>query len=318
MGGRRIAILMHERDDRQSIGHYAIATMMDFWRKDGHRMTLLYGTGTHKPADILIVHVDLSVVPREYLDFALQYPIALNAGVADIRKTTFADNLLDAGDPYDGPVIVKSNLNHGGFSERRIANLEAGRPRRKVPPPDYPIFEQLAAVPRDCFNRADLVVQKFQPERDGDFYCIRNLHFIGDHLSCIRRKARGPIVGGERYLPEFDVVEPHPEMLAVRERLGLDYGKFDYVVVDGRPILLDINKTVGNSSQPPNATLTGQRRVRARGLYAYFRGMRPFPVPRTGPGLTPDSDGSNAGVSREAGSRPFRPPGSGRRRSPLP
>jgi len=33
------------------------------------------------------------------------------------------------------------------------------------------------------------------------------------------------------------------EIEALRERMGFDYGKFDYVIHEGRVILLDANKT---------------------------------------------------------------------------
>ena len=36
---------------------------------------------------------------------------------------------------------------------------------------------------------------------------------------------------------------PPSELEAFREANGFDFGKFDYVEHDGRPILLDINKT---------------------------------------------------------------------------
>ena len=44
-----------------------------------------------------------------------------------------------------------------------------------------------------------------------------------------------------------EIVEPHPEVLEIRRTLGFDYGKFDYVLHDGRVVLLDINKTPGES-----------------------------------------------------------------------
>jgi hypothetical protein len=70
------------------------------------------------PADILLIHVDLSVVPDEYLEFASRYPIALNKAAKDIRKSLISLNLVRAGDSYSGKVIVKTDLNYGGSPER--------------------------------------------------------------------------------------------------------------------------------------------------------------------------------------------------------
>ena len=123
---KRIAILFHENARGRDPRDYAIHSLASFWEEDGHRVTLLYGVKKFVSADVVIVHVDLSVVPQEYLDFAARYPAALNGRVGDVRKSSFSANLVDAANPYAGPVIVKSNLNYAGIPERLIA---ASRPR---------------------------------------------------------------------------------------------------------------------------------------------------------------------------------------------
>jgi hypothetical protein len=35
------------------------------------------------------------------------------------------------------------------------------------------------------------------------------------------------------------------ELYAIRQQLGMDYGKLDYVVRDGKVVLLDVNRTPG-------------------------------------------------------------------------
>ena len=41
-----------------------------------------------------------------------------------------------------------------------------------------------------------------------------------------------------------DIIDNVPEELRVaRKRLGIDFGRFDYAVVDGETIIYDINKT---------------------------------------------------------------------------
>ena len=56
----------------------------------------------------------------------------------------------------------------------------------------------------------------------------------------------------------------------LRQELGFDYGKFDYVVHDGRPVLLDANKTTGAAGLPLTPELVAARRYRAEGLYSFF------------------------------------------------
>ena len=57
--------------------------------------------------------------------------------------------------------------------------------------------------------------------------------------------------------------------VATLYRLHFDYGKFDYVVHEGRAVLIDTNKTTGS---PPstNPEREARRRILADGLYPYF------------------------------------------------
>ena len=55
-------------------------------------------------------------------------------------------------------------------------------------------------------------------------------------------------------------------MVKLREQMGFDYGKFDYVIHEGKPILLDANKTVGAGTLPMTEERIRVRRYRAQGL----------------------------------------------------
>ena len=61
------------------------------------------------------------------------------------------------------------------------------------------------------------------------------------------------------------------EIAEERRRLGFDYGKFDFVVHGGRPILLDANRTPGGS-----ATLTEEY---AQGAAELAKGIDVFLQP---------------------------------------
>lgn len=282
---RRFAVLFHENATEQTLKNYYITRLAEYWREDGHDVIFLFGVSNFVPADLVIVHVDLSVVPDGYLEFARRYPIAINGRVRDIRKSTVSKNLVRRGDSYNGRVIVKSDLNYAGVPERSLAANRPGplsllsrlfaRYRRARSagfgsPLDYRIYENLRQVPRRTFRRKDLIVEKFLPEIENGLYCVRNFHFLGDSTACIRRRAKHPIVNGSTYV-EVERVDPHPEIVAMRETLGFDYGKFDYVVVDGRAVLLDVNKTIGWSGAPDTPAAQAMRRERARGIYSYFR-----------------------------------------------
>ena len=288
MAKRRIAILMHEADDEQTLAAFLITELAEHWREDGHQVEFLFGTKRFVPADLIFVHVDLSVVPDNYLAFAGRYPIAVNGCVKDIRKSIYSQGLLESGDAWDGPVIVKSNRNFAGAPERARSGF-LGKVRQQLlhemnrlnlallipslrTPLDYRVYPHLREVPSLYFYHPGLIVQKFMPEMEGGMYCVRLMSFLGDRVTCTRLRGKHPIVNGKTTEVVDHEIELHPEMLAMRDRLKFDYGKFDYVVVDGRAILLDANKTVGCSQNLlGNDEMRVRRRYRAEGLYSYFK-----------------------------------------------
>ncbi len=279
---REIAILFHENNRKRQLSTYAIKFLAEFWRQDGNRVRYLFGIRKFVPANLVLIHVDLSVVPDEYMEFASRYPIALNRGVKDIRKSLVSTNLLKSGDPYSGKVIVKSDLNYGGYPDRILERNPS--PWRRLllgpfarddangsgvtTPFDYRIYDSLADVPRADFERNDVVVEKFLPEKEENLFFVRHYEFLGDRSTCTRLAAMGPIVKDQTVI-RVEEVDPHPEIVQARKRLNFDYGKFDYVVHNGRPVLLDANKTTG-ADQVFSRRLNARRRHRADGIYSYF------------------------------------------------
>lgn len=285
MSAPRIAILLHRNQTERDLGRYLIKYLAALWRHDGLEVLFISGPRRLVPADVLIVHVDLSIVPDEYLEFARQYPAALNARVRDIRKTTFSKHRLGADDAHGGRVIVKSNLNYGGSPERALSGLgSASRLRVALGStragsrfagwwhgtPGYAIYERIEDVPARCFASDEWVVERFTPEFENGRYHVRYLDFLGDHHTCLRTGSDDPIIRGDTVI-ECEEVDPHPEVLEWRRRLGLDYGKLDYVVHDGEVVLLDVNKTSGAGAVPlsPGAR-ADRRRHWANGIYAYL------------------------------------------------
>jgi hypothetical protein len=290
---KRIVVLFHEQDRHLPAHRYIVYYLADFWRSDGHQVDFLYGTRSRPPADLILVHVNLSVVPPEYLAFAAAYPIALNASVSDIRKSKVSANLVGPEDDWEGPVIVKSDLNYGGIPEQMLARswlarrwklahrLRVGLERRRGQaspysnPGDYEIYGSYSQVPASRKENPQLVIERFLPELEGELYCTRVYQFLGDRWSCTRMGSRNPIVkANESVLVES--VEPHPAVLAWREALKMDYGKLDYVVHDGEAVLIDANKTIGASlyagtgGSTSQAEISARRRLLAEGLYSYF------------------------------------------------
>lgn len=201
----------------------------------GHDITVYRGLPERpQPADLAILHVDLTRVPDEYLALGATFPRCANLRAADISKRVVSDALLGESEIWDGPVLVKSNLNFAGRPE--------GRQGGGAAPFDYRIYDSREAVPEPIRRDPGLVVEKFLPERDGEFYVTRFYLFAGEAEHCGRVHARDPIVKGETALGfEFCDI---PESLRQRRRaMGFDFGKFDFVMHGGEPVLIDANKT---------------------------------------------------------------------------
>jgi len=284
---KRIAVLFHEGDRHVELGGYIVDQLARFWREDGHEVVYLFGTNRFVPADLVLVHVDLSVVPDQYIDFAASYPIVLNGRVRDIRKSTTSKNLVHPGDAWEGPVIVKSDLNYGGFPEWMLGRGWLGRRSRAWRGAqrviaglalqgavrswkDYSIFDRLADVPAALWESQDVVVEKFLPEVENGLYHLRMFQFLGDRWSCTRLASREGVIKANSSV-SVELIEPHEDVVAWREELGMDYGKLDYVVHDGEAVLLDANKTTGASTHMADEELRAMRRYQAEGLYAYLR-----------------------------------------------
>lgn len=282
--GKRIAILVHEREAQFDQARYLVHHLARFWREDGHEVFYVFGTSAFVPADIVIVHVDLTVVPDRYLEFAARYPAAVNGRLRDIRKSTTSRILVRPGDGWSGPVIVKSARNYGGIPERLLEpSLLDRSPRLRnlgrrllgavgfaaiTSTGQYRVFERAEGVPALWFRRRDVVVERFLPELEDGLYHYRMCQFLGDRVRCTRIGAPNPVFkDGES--TSFESVEPHPGTETWREEFGADYGKFDYVEHDGEPVLLDLNKTTGATARV-SETLHAERRYQAQGIYAYL------------------------------------------------
>lgn len=259
MTAPRVAILLHERQRRIVRRGYRIWALQRVWEEEGLRVNLVFGPRARVEADVLIPHIDLTVMPEEYHALLDAHSRVVNRHVRDNSKRRVSRNLVRPGDGWTGPVIVKTDRNHGGLPEAELRSLWHGLLARAVPrirrllaprrlgrarhldPYRYPVFRSAAEVPSGVFSNPHLVVERFLPEREGGLNCVRYYSFFGDRHVCLRRAGSGPVV---RFGAEITGQVPVPdEIVAERKRLGFDYGKFDFVVHDGKPVLLDANPT---------------------------------------------------------------------------
>lgn len=295
---RRILILLHEADPFPGGTSYFIWGLRDAWLEMGLDVRVVKGLDALEPADLVIPHVDLTVTPPAYREALEAMPNVVNRGVYDISKRLVSANLLGPGDPYDGPVIVKTDQNYGGEPEQVIARarmthlgrlaarLRARLGRRAsraggssiVQGVAYPVFESLADVPKQAFLDPGLVVERFLPEQEGETYFLRWYIFIGDRYRSMRVGSPDPVVK-LRGVTSTQLGLPIPaEVVALREKWNLDFGKIDFVIHRGTPIILDVNRTPAD--QPPPGRLELCR--------PYAPGV--FPLLERGAGITGSLD----------------------------
>ncbi|QDC09353.1 hypothetical protein FHY55_08895 [Oceanicola sp. D3] len=241
------------------LGHYVTGVLCDIWKEQGHSIHV--GRDFAADADLCILHHDRTRLDPADVPEAPKGVRVLNGSVLDISKRQYSELQVMPGDGWEGPVIVKSNLNSFGSPEVRASRSRLTRARRRLagvswklarvlPKRTYPVLGSAAEVPRWVWGREDLLVERFMPEREGELYCQRGWLFFGTRGYGYKIYATDPMVKTGTMVKYDYLDEVPPEIEAHRASMGFDFGKFDYVVHDGRAILLDANKTATFAGDP--------------------------------------------------------------------
>lgn len=255
----RIAVITHPGDRRlrtwmggriaRSRPFYQLDAILMAGQARGLRWVFTDPGQRFQAADAAILHVNMSLIPQDYLDLAAVYPRTINGTVSDIRKRHVSRNLVGRDDPWPGPVLVKSDLNCGGKPEARLAR-RAGQPLSSSVP-DYQLFDHIAAVPDAVWTDPTRVVERYLPERRGAMNVLRVWSVLGDYERCTWYSAPETIVKGHNIV-EFGPSEVPEVLRAERRRLGFDYGKFDFAIGPEGPVLYDANRTPAYLSTRPD------------------------------------------------------------------
>jgi hypothetical protein len=267
-----ILVLVHARDLFPA-RHFMLKSFFPYWEALGHRVIVHEGATRAPAADAAILHVDTTVVSDDYVKAMRAYPVQINVGTRDIGKRVVSENLVGPYDAWRGPVIVKTNANASGVPERVHEEI-ARRLGEPVLSPvrfmteRYPIYDSLDAVPLELRLDPGLVVEKFLPERDPAGYASRHWIFFGDRERCTRVVGPHPIVKGAD-LMNRTLVDVPDALRAHRRRLGFDYGKLDFVLHEGRVVLLDANRTPAVPANLTEALRAGMEHL-ALGIEAWI------------------------------------------------
>lgn len=232
---------------------YNIDTLVTHWRAYGFRVNV--GKGFDEDADIGILHLDRSIITPEMMPYVPKGLRVLNGSVRDITKRHLGTLEVRRGDGWDGQVIVKSNLNHYGAPERlgqpktkavrnrdRIAEI-SWRSARQLPFQRYPVLDHPHLVPGWVWDNPDFIVERLMTERVDGLYVVRSVLFLGEQMMGWWMLSDNPDVRISTSRRIEILTDLPVEIQDLRKALGFDYGKFDFVLRDGRPVVFDFNKT---------------------------------------------------------------------------
>lgn len=228
---------------------YQLDAMLIEGRRAGLRWFFTDPGQRFRPADAAVLHVDQSQVDQSFVDLAARYPVAVNGRARDIRKRVVSRHLVQRDSGWDGPVLVKSDLNCGGRPEYLLAQRAGAAPA--PPPPEYDIYDRIDLVPAAVWDDPGRVVERYLPERRDGLNVLRVWSFLGDYERCSWYTSPETIVKG-RNIVSFGTAEVPEVLRQERQRLGIDYGKFDFAIGPEGPVLYDANKTPGYLSSRPD------------------------------------------------------------------
>ena len=241
--------------------------LCDIWKQQGHRVSVT--SAPYVSADCVLLHIDTTIIKPGLIPETRPNTLFLNKGVIDISKRRVSRNLVFRTDDYNGPVIVKTNANYFGvpvipnslrrrmlWALRKTATSKTWRYLRMLPRNSYAILKNKSDVPAWVWRRDDIVIERFMPEIEDGLYVLRSWIFLGKREYGVKLYGRYPIVKSNDIVRHEYLTEVPDKLRQERRRLGFDFGKFDYILENGRAQLLDANSTPTiYSSRKPSANI---------------------------------------------------------------
>lgn len=254
---RSLVILVHPFDDFWN-SRYWFAAAAKSLQQRGVNIHVCSDPTRCPAADASILHVDQTRIGPEFVRAAHRSRHAINVRTTDISKRAVCTHVLRRSDSWSGPVVVKTNRNSSGMKEalaarqRSLATRVARSLHRRLPwylraelgGKDYRVYPSIRDVPALVWPSPWLVVERFYPEPEGHLFLLRSCVFFHDASISLIRRGTESIVRPPFPCDAVVCFDPPPAEVSKRARdLGFDYGKFDFTLHEGRPIVFDCNRT---------------------------------------------------------------------------
>lgn len=236
--------------------HYILNQVLFRLKRTNLTYRLIDSLNINDTGRCAFLHIDLTDIPEEFKQVVPLYKFTINGKATTINRRIYSRSMLSEGDSYQGPVIVKTVLNHMGLPElrykknKKLAALLRYKFRRifdhgfkeKICP-SYVIYNSLKKVPAMVWDNTDLIVEKFIPgslklpvtkhRYDFFFDCKFITCSVFDSLLCDPLK-----------VVKVEAINELPdEVSSLRNKLNLDFGSIDYFVQKDKAIIIDANKT---------------------------------------------------------------------------
>jgi len=202
---------------------------------------------------VSLMHVDLTELPSHFAILHRHHQHCLNGHVHSIAKPRYSSLAVGADQrTYRGPVIVKTRLNHRGLPElrARVRRGEFGPAEQLNWPqlvatyaPPYQVFADAEQVPQTVWDNPRLFVERFAPGSLQLPVVKYRYNFFLDQSFTTRAVFNSLLCEADSLLELRFIQQPAPELLAIREKMQLDFGAIDYFVTASGVSIIDVNKT---------------------------------------------------------------------------
>src|ERR1700678_3219713 len=113
--GMATILLVTHASDRFHARSFLVQSLFEHWASAGHEVIVRGGPRGLPAADVAFLHADGTEIPAEYTEALARYPVVVNGKTGDVTKRAISRNLVNSPADFQGPVIVKTNRNSGGF-----------------------------------------------------------------------------------------------------------------------------------------------------------------------------------------------------------
>lgn len=249
-------IYVGRRSEFAKAGYYTLSHLLPGLAKAGLSYRVRDRFEPFEKAHSAVMHVDLTELPPPFVSIHEAYPRCVNGRARTISRLLYSKLRLARDDDFDGPVIVKTVLNHRGLPElhhektRSPVSLLGHVVRRLLIPdyiakvcPPYQVHSSLSGVSEEAWSDQRLIVEKFAPGRI-ELPVIKYRYEFFLDIGLNTRATFDSLLCEPSKVESFDVVDDLPaSVTAVRRQLKLDFGAIDYFVTGDEALVIDANKT---------------------------------------------------------------------------